>query len=226
MEKKSISPRANRILYTVVVAVLCAVAVIIGIVAAANRPIDGTTPPTGPSTTVTAPDNTKPSQPTGSGEGEDDAPVFLCPLSGHVSKPHDVENLSYSPSMGDWRTHAGLDITASLGDTVAVAAAGTVEEVWEDALMGTCVTVLHEDDIRTVYKNLDATLADGISVGAAVKAGDALGTVGETAFAEIAEEPHLHFEMTVGGEVVDPLSYLSEDSKSASLTFGDEVYED
>ena len=43
---------------------------------------------------------------------------------------------------------------------------------------------------------------------------------------ELAEEPHLHFEMMVGGQAVDPLAYLSEESLSASLTFDEEVYED
>ena len=51
-----------------------------------------------------------------------------------------------------------------------------------------------------------------VTVGAAVKAGDAIGTVGETAMVEIAEEPHLHVEMTVGGLQADPTEYLSEDA--------------
>ena len=49
-------------------------------------------------------------------------------------------------------------------------------------------------------------------VGAAVKAGDVIGTVGETADVEVGEEPHLHVEMTVNGLQVDPTDYLSEDA--------------
>ena len=64
----------------------------------------------------------------------------------------------------------------------------------------------------TIYKNLSATPAEGIEVGSVVKAGDALGTVGESAMVEIGEEPHLHVEMTVNGLPVDPLAYLDEDA--------------
>lgn len=219
------SQKTNRILYTVVVAVLCVVAIVIGIVAAANR---STKPPvTEPP--VTDPSGTNPNPDDGGDKPTGDpAPVeYLCPISGTVSQKHVVDDLVYSESMGDWRTHAGMDIAASLGETVSASADGTVREVFEDAMMGTCVSVEHEGGVITVYKNLAATLAEGIKAGASVKSGQAIGTVGETAISELADEPHLHFEMTVNGEVVDPLDYLSEASKEASLTFDEEnVYED
>jgi murein DD-endopeptidase MepM/ murein hydrolase activator NlpD len=219
------SQRANRILYTVVVAVLCVVAIVIGIVAAANR----TTKPPVTEPPVTDPSGTNPN-PDGGGDkptGDTKPTEYLCPISGTVSQKHVVDDLIYSETMGDWRTHAGMDIAASLGTTVSASADGTVREVFEDAMMGTCVSVEHEGGVITVYKNLSATLADGIKAGASVKSGQAIGTVGETAISELADEPHLHFEMTVNGEVVDPLDYLSEESKEASLTFDEEdVYED
>ena len=39
-----------------------------------------------------------------------------------------------------------------------------------------------------------------------------IGTVGDSAMVELAEEPHLHLEMTVGGIQVDPTEYFSEDA--------------
>lgn len=222
MEKPFNSPKANRILYACVVAVLCVVAIVVGIVAAANRTDGQDTPP---ATTPPA-DNTpnQPDQPTGAGESEEQE--FLCPIAGTVTQEHDTDTLVFSDTMGDWRIHTGMDITAALGDTVCASADGTVKAVWDDAMMGKCVSITHEDDVVTVYKNLGDTLADGIAAGKSVKAGDAIGVIGESAMAELADEPHLHFEMTVKGEPVDPLSYLSEDSKQASLTVEDEVYED
>ncbi len=225
MEKPFHSAKANRILYVCVVATLCVVAIVIGIAAAANRPDGQDTPPA----TTPPQDNTQnqpnqPDQPTGAGESEEQE--FLCPLSGTVVQEHDTETLVFSPTMGDWRIHTGMDIAASLGDTVCASADGTVKEVWDDAMMGKCVSIAHADNVVTVYKNLDATLAEGIAAGRSVRAGDSIGTVGESAMAELADEPHLHFEMTVNGEPVDPLSYLSDESKQASLTVKDEVYED
>ena len=78
-------------------------------------------------------------------------------------------------------------------------------------MMGTCVAVAHKDDTVTIYKNLSRDLAEGIEVGATIKQGQKLGTVGDTAVVEMADEPHLHFEMTVKGLSVDPLDYFSEE---------------
>ena len=63
------------------------------------------------------------------------------------------------------------------------------------------------------------------AVGEAVRAGQTLGCVGETTLVELADEPHLHREMTVDGKPVDPLEYISEASRAASFTYADEQYE-
>ena len=90
--------------------------------------------------------------------------------------------------------------------------------------MGQCVAVAHSGNAYTIYKNLSAELPEGVVVGATVKAGDVIGTVGESAMVEVADEPHLHVEMTVNGLQVDPMEYLDEDAK-ATLS-EDTNYED
>ena len=223
MEKPFNSLKANRILYVSVVAALCVVAIVIGIIAAASRPAE-TEPPLDQGTQPGT-ENKNPSEdkPTG-GEGNG-VPEFLCPLSGTVSSRHDTETLVFSESMGDWRTHTGIDIATSLGAVVSCVADGTVKEVVDDAMMGKCVSVEHAGGVVSIYRNLDEALADGIAAGATVRAGDAIGTVGETALRELADEPHLHFEMTVDGKPVDPLTLLSEESREACLPEEDTVYE-
>ena len=52
-------------------------------------------------------------------------------------------------------------------------------------------------------------------VGASVTAGQQIGTVGESATLELAEEPHLHLEMTVKGLAIDPLEYFSAQALAA-----------
>jgi murein DD-endopeptidase MepM/ murein hydrolase activator NlpD len=56
--------------------------------------------------------------------------------------------------------------------------------------------------------NLDPELASGITVGSTVKAGDVIGKVGNTARLESADESHLHFELTMNGEIIDPTPEL------------------
>ena len=226
MENKKLSPKANRILYTSVVAALCVVALIIGIVAAANR----TTAPTEQPGTTPSGMSTQPPAQENPNDQETELPTdggltFTAPVIDTVSKSFEDEELSYSETMADWRTHPALDIAASLGDTVRAAADGTVKEIWDDAMMGKCIAIEHEDEIVTIYKNLGEVLADGIKVGSRVSSGDAIATVGESALRELAEEPHLHFEMSVKGEAVDPMEYLSEESRETLLGGEDNAYE-
>lgn len=229
-DKRTNSPKANRILYAVAVTVLCVLAVVIAVFAAANRadtntpPANGTTATTAKKPTATQPNGQTPSKPTGGEETETE--VYLCPISGSVSRRHDPENLIYSPTMGDWRTHSGIDIAAKLGDTVKAVADGRVIEVREDVKMGVSVAIEHKNGVISIYRNLAPELASGIAVGAEVKSGDAIGQVGESALCELADEAHLHFEMTQAGAEVDPLTLLDEASCEASLTFDEEVYED
>ena len=150
-------------------------------------------------------------QPVGADADEPDALLDL-PVSGQLLKGHDATLQVYSNTMGDYRVHLGVDIATAPEAPVMAAADGTVEKIWEDALMGTCVALTHGEDTVTVYKNLAKTVAEGITVGAQVKKGQQIGNVGDTAVIEMADEPHLHFEMTVADLSVDPLEYFSEDA--------------
>ena len=77
-------------------------------------------------------------------------------------------------------------------------------------MMGACIAIAHAEDVVTIYKNLAPELANGITVGASVTQGQQIANVGETAVVEMADEPHLHYEMTVNGISVDPLKYFSD----------------
>lgn len=137
------------------------------------------------------------------------------PASGVVSKGHDSTIQVWSATMEDYRVHLGIDILTEAGAPVFAAADGKIEKVWDDALMGRCVAISHDGEVFTFYKNLDANLAEGIEAGVTVSEGQQIGTVGETAIIELADEPHLHLEMTVNGLAVDPVDYLSEEAKEA-----------
>ena len=74
------------------------------------------------------------------------------------------------------------------------------------------------------YKNLSEELPDGIKEGSAVRSGQLIATVGDSAMLELAEEPHLHFEMTVADLSVNPLEYFSEkalESLSIDASYGE-----
>ena len=135
---------------------------------------------------------------------------FLLPVHGVLQKGHSADVQVFSATMNDYRVHLGIDIGTVAGATVCAMADGTVAEIWDSVTLGHCVAVQHGGDACTVYKNLAPEDPAGIVVGAAVKAGDPIGTVGESAMTEIADEPHLHLEMTIAGVQVDPTEYLDQ----------------
>lgn len=132
--------------------------------------------------------------------------VFTWPVKGEVLAGHSVETLAYDETMGDWRTHAGLDIAATLGTQVVAAARGTVIDVSFDELMGSTVTIEHQDGMESKYCNLAAK--PPVAVGDEVETGSVIGSVGDTAAMEGAKPSHLHFELTKDSAAVDPLEYL------------------
>ena len=137
------------------------------------------------------------------------APALIVdPLRGETVAAFSMDALQYSETMGDWRTHDGLDIAADAGTPVCAAGAGTVLDVRDDDLMGTTVVISHGDGCDTIYANLQATPT--VEVGDYVTAGQVIGAVGHTALLESAEPTHLHFAVTRDGEYIDPEVYLKK----------------
>lgn len=136
------------------------------------------------------------------------APVFTWPVRGEILTGYTTEALAYDRTMGDWRTHAGVDISAALGTQVLAAAAGTVTAVDQDDLMGAVVVIDHGSGLASSYANLAAVPA--VAVGDTVSSGDVIGSVGQTAIAESALSGHLHFSITKDGAAADPLEYLPD----------------
>jgi murein DD-endopeptidase MepM/ murein hydrolase activator NlpD len=81
-----------------------------------------------------------------------------------------------------------------------------VAEIYEDALMGTCIRVDHGAGLESLYCGVAA--ADGLKVGNTVTVGQTIGRVGSDNLAESAQETHLHLEMTEDGLYVDPMTIL------------------
>ena len=134
--------------------------------------------------------------------------VFTWPVKGEILRNFSVETLSPDPTMGDWRTHAGVDVAARLGARVLCMTEGTVAEVWEDAALGTCIRVEHGGKLESVYANLAPQPT--VKVGDTMEIGAILGAVGDTAQAEIGMPPHLHLEVFRDGNSMDPLELLPE----------------
>ena len=156
-----------------------------------------------------------------------DAPVKLKytePVSGYLLKGYDIDMPVYSLTMNDYRVHSGIDILADPGAQVVAVAEGTVQHVYDDPLMGHCVSINHANGLVSYYMGLSDELYDGITDGAPVYCGQPISSIGDSTLIEIAEEPHLHFEMKLDGKYVDPCDYVTYEA-STSAGAVDDNYE-
>lgn len=132
--------------------------------------------------------------------------VYTWPVKGEVLREFSLETLSPDPTMGDWRTHRGLDVAAEAGVHVLAIGRGVVTETYEDAMMGRTVVVEQPDGVTAVYCGLAKELS--VKDGDKVDTGTILGTVGEPAMGESKLPSHIHLETWLAGEPVDPENYL------------------
>jgi murein DD-endopeptidase MepM/ murein hydrolase activator NlpD len=100
------------------------------------------------------------------------------------------------------RLHEGIDIGCAYGAPNRAAAAGTVIHSGWLGGYGNLVVIDHGNGLSTAYAHASALL---VSVGQSVSQGQTVSLVGSTGN---SSGPHLHFEVRVNGQAVDPLLYL------------------
>ncbi len=132
--------------------------------------------------------------------------TMVLPVFGTMNGDFSASALVYSKTLDMWTTHPGIDIKAEEGSQVRASMEGTIIEAKNDPQWGLTIVIDHGSGIQTKYCNL-STL-DLVSIGQQVKKGDVISGVGRTALCEIADDPHLHFEVTKDGKHIDPKMYL------------------
>ncbi len=106
------------------------------------------------------------------------------------------------PIYGTKRFHAGIDIDGSCGQSIVAADAGRVVSAGWRGGYGQATLIDHGDGLSTMYAHQSAF---AVGAGAQVTRGQRIGSVGTTGWSTGC---HLHFEVRVNGEPVDPMSYL------------------
>ena len=106
------------------------------------------------------------------------------------------------PIYGTMKFHAGEDIPASMGADILAAATGTVVTAGWVSGYGNYTVIDHGGGMMTAYGHQSQIL---VSVGQTVQQGELIGKVGSTGN---STGPHLHFEVYINGETVDPKSFF------------------
>ena len=121
--------------------------------------------------------------------------------SGQLSMP--TSGQFTSPFGQRWgRLHAGIDIAAGIGTPIWASDTGTVRFAGSMSGYGNYTCIQHTNSLSTCYAHQSRI---GVSVGQSVSQGQVIGAVGNTGR---STGPHLHFEVRVNGNPVDPMGYL------------------
>lgn len=99
--------------------------------------------------------------------------------------------------------HPGIDIAANYGEPVYASAAGSVEQASWNGGYGRYVKLSHGNGYETAYGHMSAV---AVSPGDSVKKGDVIGYVGSSGY---STGPHLHFEVLLNGQTINPLKALN-----------------
>lgn len=132
-------------------------------------------------------------------------PAAAPSMPGRVLNAFSGEELVYNKTLGDWRTHNGVDYACTQGAAVAAPVAGKVVSAGAEGNWG---TVLVLEDAAGRSWRLCGVADPAVKAGDTVTAGQKLGTVG-TVGCECAEESHIHVEVKQGESYLDPAK-LSE----------------
>lgn len=123
---------------------------------------------------------------------------FKTPVTGQVTCSYGSRT---HPITGKESFHSGMDIAAAKGTPVAAYQCGTVTKVDQNDTYGNCVLIT-SGELQTFYAHLSSV---EVREGQTVESGQAIGKVGSTG---LSTGPHLHFEIRIDGQSVDPADYI------------------
>lgn len=152
-------------------------------------------------TTTEAPTTTAP---TAAPQPQD---LYVLPLTNEVSKPFSADKPVYSKTMGDFRTHNGVDFVGKDGQAVKAAADGEITAIRQDVLWGDVIEIDHGFGIVTRYCGVSAR---NVAVGDTVKVGQEIGVLSSVP-CEAEEGEHLHLEVMSSDKYLDAVAVIGVD---------------
>ena len=132
------------------------------------------------------------------------APASTQPVSGRVLNAYSGDELVYNKTLGDWRTHNGIDYACEKDAEVQSPTAGTVVLAGADGSWGPTVAI--KDSSGRIWR-LCGVASPKVKEGDTVTAGQALGKAGSVS-CECAEESHIHLEVKQDDTYLDPAKLM------------------
>ena len=133
-------------------------------------------------------------------EGPGARPSFSPLTNGRVTSHYGFRT---HPILGGRRMHTGIDLAAATGTPVYATAFGVVTNAGYRGSYGLLIQLDHAGGLQTRYGHLSRL---AVQPGQVVEPGQLIGFVGSTGR---STGPHLHYEVRVGGNAVDPRPYMT-----------------
>lgn len=124
----------------------------------------------------------------------------IMPTTGWLSSQ--FTRSRFHPILHENRPHKGIDVTAPVGTPIVAPATGRVAFAGSDKGFGLTVEIDHGNGIRTRFAHCSRL---AVKAGQQVTRGQLIAAVGSTG---LSTAPHLHYEIHVDGQPVDPLKYV------------------
>ncbi len=216
MNEKENTSTLNRkkLIYSVIISV-CALLLIAAIVLtvyfvttggneiAENPPVDDNPPAENPPADNPPAENPPDDKPSG-GDGK---VTFIVPVEA-ASCTVEYDAIYNNRSLDRWYKHLAVDYAAEEGAAVSAMADGKVVEISLDETLGNLITIEHSGGLKSIYRFVEPE--SGLKVGDQVSCGQKIATVAAAYGTEYKDGTHLHLEMELNGENVDPTVYIDQ----------------
>ena len=128
----------------------------------------------------------------------------LWPVQGVRGRVTNLFGPAVHPFSGQWYIHRGIDIAFGYNVPIVATARGRVVTIeYEPMGFGNYIVIRHKYGFSTMYAHLQRV---SVTRGQEVQQGQTIGTMGNTG---LSTGPHLHYEVRIGSELVDPAKYLN-----------------
>ncbi len=206
-EEKTKSKKS--VIYYVILAV-CALLIItatvltVYFVTRSSEPVAENPPVVEPDDPADPDDPAKPDDPNKPSSGEDGV-KFVVPVN-TTAYTMAYGEILHNETVGWWYRHNAVDFNVAKGTEVLAMADGTVTQVSYAEETGNLIVVDHGDGLKTSYRFVEPI--EGLGVGEKVTKGQKIGEVAAAYGTEAFAGEHLHLEMYLGKNPVDPADYV------------------
>jgi murein DD-endopeptidase MepM/ murein hydrolase activator NlpD len=136
----------------------------------------------------------------------------LWPVRGVRGRVTSLFGPTLHPFSNQWYIHKGIDIAFGYNVPIVATARGKVVTIdYEPMGFGNYIVIRHKYGFYTKYAHLQKIM---VTRGQEVQQGEVIGTMGNTG---LSTGPHVHYEVRIGSEVVDPSKYLNISTAGADV---------